>query len=138
MFDLDWAFWPRHVTYNTIAHIAHPDGTGINRMFCTALTRGLMRNESFRQEFVERFAYHLNNTFEVNRVLERIDELAVNIEGELPRHFARWGGSMDSWHREVQLLRNFARQRTGHVLRHIQSWFGLTSEEMRIFDAWSG
>lgn len=133
-YDLDWCFWPDHVTYNTLAHVTHPEGTGVNRVLSTLLTVKLMENRDFQERFIERFAYHLNNTFAPQRVIARIDQLAANIEPEMARHLERWGGTMEEWRTHVQHLRDFALMRPAIVARHIQRKFGLSDQEMEIFD----
>ncbi len=136
-FDLDWGFWEGNHANNTLAYATLPGGTGPWRNLNTDLINGLLRNSDFRERFIERSAFHLNNTFKTERVIEKIDELASNIEPEMPRHLDRWGGSMDRWHRQVEVLRNFAELRQEHVLNHLKSYFNLSEEEMFIFDEWN-
>ena len=136
-FDLDWGFWEGNHVNNTLSYATLPGGTGPWRNLNTDLINGLMRNPDFRNRFVERSAYHLNNTFKTERVLNRIDELASNIEPEMPRHLERWGGSMANWQRQINVLRTFAELRQGHVLNHIKNYFNLSDEEMAIFDEWN-
>jgi len=134
VYDLDWGFFI--LGHNTLASLSDPEGTGWNQNLSTILTVKLLQNDEFRQRFIERLAYHLNHTFAPERVVARIDEIAAVLEPEMPRHFERWGGSMSNWYAHVQRLRDFAEKRPAIVLRHIQGEFGLSDEEMRIFDAW--
>jgi hypothetical protein len=97
-----------------------------------------LKNEGFKAEFIQRFAYHMNKTFTPERVVGVIDRMEAEIEAEMPRHLQRWGGSMSSWRSHVQRLRNFATQRPAIVLRHFQGKFGLSNKEMEIFDARRG
>jgi len=136
VYDLDWGFFT--LGHNTLASLSDPEGTGWNQNLSTVLTVKLLENDEFRRQFIERFAYHLNYTFTPERVIARIDEIAAALEPELPRHFERWGGSMNAWYSQVERLRSFARKRPAIVLRHIQSKFGLSEEEMRVFDARGG
>ncbi|MDW7740331.1 MAG: CotH kinase family protein, partial [Bacillota bacterium] len=133
VYDLDWCFWPSHLHHNTLASMTNPAGTGYNNAVSTTLTVNLLRNEEFKKEFIERFAYHLNNTFTAEKVIARIDELASKIEPEMPRQVERWGGSMERWYREVEHLRNFARQRPAIVTEQIRRKFNLSDQEMTIF-----
>ncbi len=133
VFDFDWCFWSSHLEYNTLASMTNPAGTGVRQSIDTTLTVNLLNNEDFREEFIERFAYHLNHTFDPDRVIDRIDELAANIEQEIPRQFERWGGSVDRWYREIEGLREFARLRPVIVIEHIRQKFQLNEEEMQIF-----
>lgn len=117
--------------------MTNPAGTGVRQSIDTSLTVNLLANKEFRDEFIERFAFHLNNTFEPERVIARIEELAANIEPEMPRHFERWGGSVERWYREVEGLKDFARLRPATVMEHIRQKFRLSEEEMQIFDGWN-
>ena len=135
VFDLDWGFF--NVNHNTLYYVTNPEGTGIGRRLSTALIVNLLKNKEFESLFIERLAYHLNNTFKTERVLATIDEFAGAIEAEMPRNQARWGGTISGWYSQVQMLRNFAEKRQAIMMPHIQRKFNLTSEEMQIFDAWN-
>jgi len=135
VFDLDWGFWEEHLTYHTLSAVTAPAGTAWARMD-TTLLQNLMQNPQFQQEFIERMAHYLNEVFYPQRVLERIDRLAANIETEIERDFARWGRSLATWHQHIDILRRFAQERPAHLLRHIQQYFSLQDEDMQIFDAW--
>ena len=136
IYDLDWGFY--HLNHNSVWDMTHPQGTGYNRIFSTRLIRGLLESDTFRNMFIERFAYHLNHTFETEHVISLIDELAANIEPEMPRHTARWRfpSSVETWQESVEDLRIFARQRPLIVARQVQQHFNLSNEDMQIFDVW--
>ncbi len=135
VYDVDWGFFTWN--HNTLVYVTHPDGTGYARGLWTTVIYNLMQNNDFRQEFVARLAHHLNHTFAKERVLERIDERVREIEAEVPRHLARWNMSMANWQSHVNMLRAFAEARTDQVMGYTQRYFGLSNEEMRIFDAWT-
>jgi hypothetical protein len=134
VYDTDWGFF--NVNHNTVYYVTNPEGTGVGRRLSTVLLANLLKNNDFKEEFLQRFAYHLNYTFAPERVINIIDEIAGDIEPEMPSHFQRWGGTVNSWQTHVQSLRNFAQQRPAIVVRHIQRKFNLTNAEMNVFDAW--
>lgn len=136
IYDLDWGFF--NVEHNTVWFIINPAGTGHAQSFSTRLIRGLLENDEFKQMFVERFAWHMNNTFQPERVISFIDQLAANIEPEMHRSVQRWSrpSSIAAWETQVERLRDFARRRPGIILTYIQRHFQLSDEEMTIFDAW--
>lgn len=136
-FDLDWAFWINSYRHNTLAFVTNPAGTGYARSLNTDLMTGLLRNRDFRDKFLEHLVYHLNYTFATERVINRIDELAANIETEMPKHLERWGGSMSNWEYHVNVLRTFAENRQHYLLRYIRSYFNLTGEDMEKFYEWN-
>ncbi len=136
VYDTDWGFF--NVNHNTLDHVTHPDGTGVGRNLSTVIMVNLLKNSEFRNEFIDRMAFHLNNTFTTERVIERINEMEKAIEDEMPRQTKRWpaGGDMNSWRRQVQRLRNFAENRNRILMGHIQGKFGLSDREMEMFDDW--
>jgi hypothetical protein len=131
LFDTDWGFLD--VDHNTLEYVTNPIGTGIGKRFSTALMFNLLKNDSFRDEFISRLAYHLNNTFESSRVIAVIDEMVKAIEPEMPRCLERWGGTMEGWKKRVEVLRSFARNRPAILVRYIQQKFHLSSSQMQIF-----
>lgn len=133
IYDLDWGMWLNHVHYNTLASMTNPAGTGAWKNISTTLTVKLMQNEDFKHEFTERFAWHLKNTFTPERVISRIDELAANIEEEMPRQIQRWGGSMERWQNELESMREFSRRRPAIVKEQLRQKFNLNEQEMQVF-----
>jgi hypothetical protein len=83
------------------------------------LLEGLLRNPGFQQRFVSRFLWHLEHTFEPQRVLAHIDARAEGVAPELPAHIDRWHYpvSMEAWRRHVRQLRDYAVRRPGHLRR---------------------
>jgi hypothetical protein len=134
VYDQDWGFFSLY--HNTLWSVTNPEGTGYARGLRTGLLTGLLSNQDFRSVFIERLAYHLNYTFSTERVVSRIDDMAAVIAPEMPRHLGRWGGTMASWQQEVEILRHFARERPRIVLNHIKRHFGLSHQEMLIFNGW--
>ena len=93
----------------------------------TLLIRKLLENNGFRNEFVQRFAMHISTTFKADRVIYFIDSLKGNIETDMPNQIARWGDikSMQSWNKEIEGMRTFAKNRPGFVLDHLNNFFNL-------------
>jgi len=135
-FDLDWAFWSNNYHHNTIRYVTNPAGTGVGRRLNTDLMQNLLDNPDFNKNFIERLAHYFNHAFATENVINCIDKLAANIEDEVERDFNRWGRNIDTWHSQINILRNFARNRQEHLLPHIQNYFNLSDEEMEIFNEW--
>lgn len=93
------------------------------------LFRGLMENERFVNEFIDRFAYHMNHTFKSSLVLQKIDEYTDLFEPEMSEHIDRWGYSenMDQWYAEIEVMKEFARERPCFMRTHIMNYFDLES-----------
>ncbi len=93
------------------------------------IIRGLMGNQNFKNEFIQRFAAHLNTTFEPNRVVRILDSIAGIIENKMPRHIAKWGypTSYDpDWLGYIQKMRNYAHDRVPNMTNQILDFFNLT------------
>ena len=142
IYDADVAFgldvstygWgDRDYTFNMIKVATDNDWWG------SFLFSRLLKNPEFRNEFIQRFASHLNITFRPERVVQIIDSLRANIESEMPRHIEKWrihcGGyehtecgirSMTAWESDINVMKDFANQRPAYVRQHIISGFGLT------------
>ena len=115
-----------------VARLTDPAGMGAGHGVSTALIRSLLKNDEFEQLFLERFAYHLNNTFNKERVLAKINECADAIDNEIDRDFERWDcGSRTTWrNNQLKILTKFAEKRVNYLLRDIQNYFNLSNDKM--------
>ncbi len=99
-----------------------------NPGWSTFLLRTLLQNRSFRDEFIQRFAGHLNTTFAPVRVLAIIDSLRDQIAPEIPRHIEKWPQSTSfngGWAYHLDVMNEFAAKRPEHVRAHIAGKFAL-------------
>jgi hypothetical protein len=98
----------------------------------------LMNSETFRNEFIQTFAVHINTTFKVARVVEMIDSMQQRIHKEIPEQIATYGGhtivfnpygthftAVFQWKAYVQLMRDFANDRPDYMRSFIMGQFGL-------------
>ena len=102
-YDFDWAFYYSGSDF-TMFLLPNLPNAG-NQI--APLIRNLLQNQDFRQRVLTRFA-ELNKTVLSNRhVIEKIDGLEALLEPEVARERALWGGSVEKWHEQVELLRRF-------------------------------
>lgn len=89
----------------------------------------LLQNESFKHDFINRMADHLNTSFRTDRVLGIIDELQAQIEPEMPQYIQRWGRpeGMNQWRGFVNGMRDFAERRPDFLRQNILDHFELES-----------
>ena len=87
----------------------------------------LLSNPDYVNEFIQRFATHLNTIYNPERVIHVIDSLRSNRELETPQHIERWGwvSSMTEWEDNVEGMREFAIERPNYVRQHIIDYFNL-------------
>jgi hypothetical protein len=98
----------------------------------------LVKNTNFKNEFIQRFAAHINSTFKPDRVAKHIDGMQAVLEPEMPRQIDRWGKSgasgwgysiyrsMSDWKSQIQLMRDFGIQRPTIMRIQIKNTFRLT------------
>lgn len=106
-------------------------GIGGNDITCRTFAVRMLENPEFRDQFLRRMAWQMNNLWTEENVIARIDEIQAMIIGDMEKECLRWGTSYQSWLGSVEHLRTFARERNGYMLQHIQEYFGLTDRQMR-------
>jgi hypothetical protein len=102
------------------------DSTSIlwpNPLWTTLPFRRAMDNASFRRDFINRTADFLNVLFNPQRVSARIDEFQALYQPEIQRHFDRWSPGWNPWLENVQVLRQFGKERPKHLKKHFVDYF---------------
>lgn len=133
MYDTDFGFgFFDAVSHNTLQFAAATNSQSWqNPDWSTFLFRKLLENESFKLDFINRFADLLNTTFLPDRVVGIINEMKQILEPEMPEQIERWKspgwGSISDWNSQVNVMTNFATQRPAIQRNHIRSFFGITS-----------
>ena len=81
----------------------------------------MLTNPTFRAEFFQRAASHLNITYTPARVTAFVNTMHDEIESEMPAHIARWKkpASLSAWESETTEMRNFAAQRADKMREHL-------------------
>ena len=139
--DVGWGgFWsvPPAWQFNFLAYDTEPNGPWTqyeqnpggndhNSPVTTFLLRKLLENDSFRRDFINRFADLMNTTYHPSNTVARIDRFAARIAAEMREHIARWGApsSLTVWTNNVEALRNYARLRGDFCRQHLTNKFGL-------------
>ncbi|MBN1894757.1 CotH kinase family protein, partial [bacterium] len=127
LYDLDWGF-SGEIMQGTEQYKTNSIRWALNLGELALLLGKLIENSGFRNEFIQRFAAHLNTTFRPDRVIGIIDSLKRNIEAEMPAHIQRWNAPEDmaAWENEIQVLREFAANRPFFVREHLTEVFDLS------------
>jgi len=131
--DLDDTFaisHPKDVNRNSLAIATDPVGTDYpNPLWATLVLRRMLENETFKNEFITRFADLLNTTFKSTRVLTRMAEMKAVLAPEMPEQYARWKAPWNNgdWNYFLDNEINFATQRPAFQRDHIRAKFGITS-----------
>jgi hypothetical protein len=147
VFDLDFTFGGNaegQYYTNTLEQATATNGPSWpNPPWSTLMLRKLLDNAEFRNEFIQRFAVHMNTTFNPAYVNRVIDSLGALIASEIPRHKSRWPQSISmgpDWIANVNIMKNFAYLRQPEVRSHFQAKFNLSGSFAltisRNFPAW--
>ncbi|MDO4378706.1 MAG: CotH kinase family protein [Erysipelotrichia bacterium] len=140
-YDMDHGFRFYDVNYYT-RYLCNPYGmTGwINNTYSNALPRRLFKNSDFVDLWLERLSYHLENTFNKERLNERLDQFIALYADEIERDRNRWAGSYDSvsgtypsmrlYNQNIEVIRTFIDKRQDYILSQTKYYFGLSDSQM--------
>lgn len=134
-----WAFHDMDDTYaigsddyshNSLADATAPNGPEYpNPAWSTLILRKMLENNTFKTDFINRFADLLNTTFLPSRILPIINTMKSRIEPEIDEHIARWKSpaNKSDWDYDVNYEANFINARPDFQRDHIRTQFGITS-----------
>ena len=127
LFDVDRSLGYVEHDHDTVEMVTAPVNAARNSEFPNFLLRELLKNDDFKQKFLNVFADHLNSTFLPERVVNNINDLKTVIEPEIENHINRWGmpETVQDWYDEVDVMREFALNRPEAVREHIINNFNL-------------
>ncbi|MBQ2661234.1 MAG: lamin tail domain-containing protein [Clostridia bacterium] len=136
-YDFCWS-WASDVTHNTL------NKRLTSTQNCSPLLVALLKNSTFKDRFVRRFAELMKTVYEPNRVIALADELASYLAPEIERERAIFNtatfrgmpndanvASYSGWLRNVEKIRNFAKERPAIVKKHLQQELNLSDSYMK-------
>ncbi len=118
------------INLNSLAAATDPNGPDWpNAPFSTLILRKLLENDSFRLEFINRFADLINTSFSTSNVLGTMAQMKSVLNPEAPEQFARWKAPENNgdWNYFLNNQTNFANQRPAFQRNHIRTQFGIAS-----------
>ncbi len=130
LFDTDFGFgiWNgSDYKLNTLKFALATNGQSWpNPPWSTFLFRKLLENETFKNQFINRFADLLNTTFLPANVISHIDSLHDAIEPEIEQNFEKWNKpSVYTWNSQIQRMITFATNRPHYNREHIKEQFSI-------------
>ncbi len=121
LFDLDKAWRDPNKRMMNVATKDYP-----GKEWATIVFPKMIENPTFRDEWLQRMAGHMNTTYETDRVLGILESIRGTVEPEIGRHGQRWGQpTMDTWLTKVEEMRTFARERKAEMTLHLIQYFNL-------------
>ncbi len=131
MYDVDQSF--RAAYFDTVEDHLNPNGTGGGNNFSTRLINALLTNPEFKDMFLTKMAWQMNNVWSVENVNAYIDIFAGMIQNDVARDRIRWERDYESWVTAVESLRTFIKARGAYMLEDVQNYFSLTDSQMRAY-----
>lgn len=133
IYDLDFSFghnWQSSYTRNFMLHATNEDDAWPHCPISNLIFRKLLDNDEFSQQFINQFAYHLNNTFEYHLVIDKIEEFKNLLLPEINEHIDRWNYPQEeTWLDEINIMTDFARRRPCEMEDDIIAYFDLEEFE---------
>jgi hypothetical protein len=113
-----------------------------NPPWATLMLRSLLKNQEFKNRFIQRYAFYICTTFSPERLENIVNKYRETLEPEIPRHIIRWGGKLDpdfheswtisptfnsltQWENNVNNIITFTKNRPSVALSQIMNKFGL-------------
>jgi hypothetical protein len=128
--DVTFAVHGPEIPYDTLAAATETNGPSWpNPPWSTLLLRKMLENNTFKNDFISRFADLMNTTFLPTRITSMIDEMKAVLEPEMDEQIARWEApaTLTDWNFYIDVERDFANQRPAFQRDHIRSKFGIAS-----------
>ncbi|MCP3927773.1 MAG: T9SS type A sorting domain-containing protein [Bacteroidetes bacterium] len=94
----------------------------------TKIIRTLIKNETFKNEFIDRAKYLLTHTFSSRKLIPLLIAMQNEYEGEIDEHFLRWENwlSEAEWHSNIkEHMEKFLMQRSCAVEAQMVDYFGV-------------
>lgn len=86
----------------------------------------LMNNQSFKDQYINRYADLLNTIMNCDTIMEHLDYIIGLLTPEMPAQIARWGGSMSGWQANLDNLKDFISGRCTVIQSGVVNCYNLT------------
>jgi hypothetical protein len=139
LWDEDATF-AHYINYTGVPQISptaepcYPEGLTSDPEEHIVLLNRLRENPTFNQYYLSRYVDLMNTAFRPDYMIELLDSIHDGMAPEMPRHIARWGGSMTQWENNVQKIRNFITARADYIPSGFQGCWNLTGPYNVNFD----
>ncbi len=98
-----------------------------NPAWSTFKLLNFFKNDSFQQDFINRFADLLNTAFSEEHIINVIDSLSQRIEPEISAHQSRWNRSTCDWENQINVIKDFGENRQQHIASQVIDFFNIES-----------
>lgn len=129
LYDTDFAFF--NSSDPTLSIMLSPMSNTAYDLRCRRLATKLIKNEEFKEKFLTRLAWHINEVWTEENINAQIDILEGAIAEDMIKDCQRWDTTYGYWQDRVEFLRIYAGRRTPKLLQQVKDFFGLTDAQMR-------
>jgi hypothetical protein len=109
-------------------YFGNPNDYSLQEPWHNYLIRHLLNSADFKSAFINRFEFHLLNTFNPDVSLQLLDDIILQYNKAMPFHFERWGGSFYSfsgWENSINQMRIFAIERPCEIREMLKEYFDI-------------
>jgi hypothetical protein len=93
------------------------------------LLKSLLKNYTFRNYFINRYADLVNTLFSSESLMKNTREVMDMLVDDIPYQFSRWGNSMEGWYHEINTaVIPYINDRPGYALQYVQDTFRLRKQ----------
>ena len=133
LFDLDYAFTLSTYKKNYVS--MYMRGPFHGQAQCNnSIPRNLLKNEDFREKFILRYFHHVKTTFDPDRVNAFMDDLATEMEDEMPRQAERWGSpTVSYWNYNMKTIKNIVAKKPELAKQQIKEAFRLSDKQVEAY-----
>jgi hypothetical protein len=89
-YDLDGGMGENQIDDTLLAELLGGESAGGEDNWTNALISTLMKNETFKEQFISRAKYLLQETFSPESLYPLVQQMTAEYAGEMDEHFGRW------------------------------------------------
>ena len=127
-YDFDFAF--EHYPDNYFVWMLDSSGMGYYKIN-NKLMLNLMKNKKFKNKFLERLGYNLNNIWTYEHMMEFYNKYYNLVKTEVKRDHERWNFSYSSWEEKCKQIKTFIENRNDLIKSQAKSYFDISYKDMK-------
>lgn len=94
----------------------------------TMIIRNLLKNDSIKNEYINKFCFYIATIFDSTTVLNKVDEFVNLLEPEIDFQHKRWGSNRSRWDKEITRVKDFAKYRAAYIYEFLEAKFNLSNK----------